>query len=125
LAQTSGLIQTIQEVHFNDMYPQNKNVKLKSAKRSLAERFIDAEWRVEPMQKPVNALIRNGWRLLVNVWRPDGELFARALADDELMTSQSQWMADIVDCEGTSRKSCIVRAQQEVRAILLSSRPKL
>ena len=123
LGQTDGLIKTIQDVHFNDMYPENRNVKMRSVKKSLAERFVDGQWTVEPMEKSVNALIRNGYRLLISVWRPDSKFFNRVMADEALSVTHAQWMSDMLDWEGKSRKSCIVRARQAVRAFLLSSKP--
>lgn len=118
MAKTSGLIRTIKDVHFNDMFPQNRNVKVKSKKQNLAERFVRGEWKVEPMQTTVNEMILNGMHLLQSVWRPGSDFFTRVCADDAL----TKWMANMIDVERNSRKGCIVRARQEVRALLLSSK---
>lgn len=61
---TKGLPSLIETIHYNPEKPCNHNIRNKSDKRNLYEKFIDTEWRVCDATNCLDELIRKGYKIL-------------------------------------------------------------
>ena len=59
-----GMTTLIENIHYNKDYPENHNVRCKSLKQNVFERYIDSEWRVCDASNTLDELIRKGYRIL-------------------------------------------------------------
>jgi hypothetical protein len=59
-----GMKTLIENIHYNKDYPENHNVRCKSLKQNVFERYIDSEWRVCDASNTLDELIRKGYRIL-------------------------------------------------------------
>jgi hypothetical protein len=64
LNQDEGVYELIKEIHFNPNVPQNKNIRLKSTKQNLLEKYYDGQWIPCDKNRTLDELLRNGYRLL-------------------------------------------------------------
>ena len=59
-----GMATLIENIHYHKDYPENHNVRCKSLKQNVFERYIDSEWRVCDASNTLDELIRKGYRIL-------------------------------------------------------------
>lgn len=59
-----GLTSLIENIHYNKEYPSNQNIRCKSLKQNIFEKYIDAEWRACDASNTLDELIRKGYRIL-------------------------------------------------------------
>lgn len=53
----SGVLRMLDSIFFNDMTPENHNVKMKSIKRMLVEVFRNPHWEIKSFQEVANSMI--------------------------------------------------------------------
>ena len=123
LAKNHGILKTIEDVHLNDRRPENRNVRITSLKRNLAERFVDGRWQPQHLSKTVDDLIYSGFRINSSVYLSDSE-FCMLVQEDPLFDGILQWMMDVngVRLAEGSRKEHVVRTRQQVRVMLMSTK---
>jgi hypothetical protein len=59
-----GMTSLIENIHYNKDYPENHNIRCKSLKQNVFEKYIDAEWRACDASNTLDELIRKGYRIL-------------------------------------------------------------
>jgi hypothetical protein len=59
-----GMSSLIENIHYNKDYPENQNIRCKSLKQNIFERYVDAEWRACDASNTLDELIRKGYRIL-------------------------------------------------------------
>lgn len=94
MARSPGLIETVRDVHLNAQRPENRNVRIQSRKRQLAERFMDGQWVVEPLSRLVDAMLYNGFRINSAPYYTD-PAFQKEVDDGPYSGMIQEWMADV------------------------------
>lgn len=61
-----GITELIENIHYNDNVPENKNVRFKSNKKNTFEKFRDNMWIECDASNTLDELIRKGYRILNN-----------------------------------------------------------
>lgn len=61
-----GITQLIENIHYNDDVPENKNLRFKSSKRNTFEQYTGREWIECDASYTLDELIRKGYRLMNN-----------------------------------------------------------
>ena len=59
-----NLVDIIKKIHFDDEFPQNKNVRLKSLKHGMMETFIDGKWIITDKGETFGQLLDKGATIL-------------------------------------------------------------
>jgi hypothetical protein len=59
-----GMATLIENIHYNKDYPENHNVRCKSLKQNMFEKYIDSEWRICDASNTLDELIKKGYRIL-------------------------------------------------------------
>jgi hypothetical protein len=59
-----GLSSLIEMIHYNKDYPENHNLRCKSLKNNVFERFVDTHWTLCDASNTLDELIRKGYRIL-------------------------------------------------------------
>lgn len=59
-----GMSSLIENIHYNREYPNNQNLRCKSLKQNLFEKYIDSEWRTCDASNTLDELIKKGYRIL-------------------------------------------------------------
>lgn len=59
-----GIVELIQNLHFDKTCPENHNVRLKSKKQELMEIYSDGKWQVKDQDQTLTELIQSGYRIL-------------------------------------------------------------
>ena len=59
-----GMSSLIENIHYNKDYPENQNIRCKSLKQNIFEKYVDAEWRVCDASNTLDELINKGYRIL-------------------------------------------------------------
>ena len=59
-----GMSSLIEKIHYNKDYPENHNLRCKSLKNNIFERFIDAQWTLCDASNTLDELIKKGYRIL-------------------------------------------------------------
>lgn len=59
-----GMPSLIEKIHYNKDYPENHNLRCKSLKNNVFERFIDAQWTLCDASNTLDELIKKGYRIL-------------------------------------------------------------
>jgi hypothetical protein len=54
----------IENIHYNKDYPKNQNIRCKSLKQNIFEKYVNAEWRACDASNTLDELIRKGYRIL-------------------------------------------------------------
>ncbi len=54
----------IEQIHYNKDYPENHNLRCKSLKKNVFERFVDAQWTLCDASNTLDELIKKGYRIL-------------------------------------------------------------
>lgn len=61
---SKGLTSLIEKIHYNKELPENHNVRHKSSKQNLMQRFIDNVWHDCDASNTLDELIKKGYRIL-------------------------------------------------------------
>lgn len=61
---SKGFTSLIENIHYNNDVPENRNIRCKSLKRNVFEKYIDSEWRSCDASNTLDELIRKGYRIL-------------------------------------------------------------
>lgn len=61
-----GITQLIENIHYNDHIPENKNLRFKSSKRDTFEHYTGSEWIECDASYTLDELIKKGYRLMNN-----------------------------------------------------------
>jgi hypothetical protein len=59
-----GMSSVIEMIHYNKDYPENHNLRCKSLKNNVFERFVDTQWTLCDASNTLDELIRKGYRIL-------------------------------------------------------------
>lgn len=78
-----GLTSLIENIHYNTDYPSNQNIRCKSLKQNIFEKYIDAEWRACDASNTLDELIRKGYRIL-NTHYTEHFMNDPSVQDDEM-----------------------------------------
>jgi hypothetical protein len=78
-----GMTNLIQNIHYNKDLPENHNLRFKSDKKNLFEKFVDSEWRLCDASNTLDELIKKGYRIL-NAHYTDFFMNDMSLMDDEM-----------------------------------------
>jgi hypothetical protein len=74
-----GLVDLIENLHFDKECPQNHNVRLKSKKQELMEVYSNGKWLVKDQDQTLTELIQSGYRIL----RMHGKKYKGDIIEDE------------------------------------------
>jgi hypothetical protein len=61
---SKGLTSLIEKIHYNEELPENHNIRHKSTKQNLMQRFIDNIWHDCDASNTLDELIKKGYRIL-------------------------------------------------------------
>lgn len=59
-----GMSSLIEKIHYNKDYPENHNLRCKSLKNNIFERFVDTQWMLCDASNTLDELIKKGYRIL-------------------------------------------------------------
>ncbi len=59
-----GITELIENIHYNDNVPENKNLRFKSSKKNTFEKYLDEQWMECDASNTLDELIRKGYRVL-------------------------------------------------------------
>jgi hypothetical protein len=59
-----GMSSLIEKIHYNKDYPENHNLRCKSLKSNVFERFVDTQWMLCDASNTLDELIRKGYKIL-------------------------------------------------------------
>lgn len=59
-----GISYLIEQIHYNKDYPENHNLRCKSLKNNVFERFVNAQWTRCDASNTLDELIKKGYRIL-------------------------------------------------------------
>ena len=120
LAMGQGIIDTIKDVHMNDIKPENKNVRMASMRNMVAESHANGIWVRHPVSRVVDMLIFNGYKLNSRPYRNDPEFhdYIHAVSNSDTVI---EFMADMLSVKQVAdrKKANIVRTRQGVRAMVI------
>ena len=77
-----GMTKLIENIHYNPNVPENHNIRCKSLKQNLFEKFIDSQWRICDASNTLDEIIRKGYRIL-NTYYTDNILSDPSIYEDE------------------------------------------
>jgi hypothetical protein len=78
-----GLTSLIENIHYNAEYPENQNLRCKSLKQNIFEKYVDYEWRACDASNTLDELIRKGYRIL-NAHYADNFMNDPEVLEDEI-----------------------------------------
>jgi hypothetical protein len=78
-----GMTELIDKIHYNNEFPENQNIRCKSLKQNVFEKYIDSEWRACDASNTLDELIRKGYRIL-NTHYTDNFMNDPELIEDEI-----------------------------------------
>lgn len=78
-----GLASLIENIHYNTEYPSNHNLRCKSLKSNIFEKYVEAEWRACDASNTLDELIRKGYRIL-NTHYTEHFMNDPAIQEDEI-----------------------------------------
>lgn len=78
-----GMTNLIQNIHYNKDVPENHNLRFKSDKKNLFEKWVDSEWRLCDASNTLDELIKKGYKIL-NSHYTDFLMNDTSLMDDEM-----------------------------------------
>lgn len=91
-----GMPSLIEKIHYNKDYPENHNLRCKSLKNNVFERFIDAQWTLCDASNTLDELIKKGYRILeahlAETYLSDPEFF-----DDEHRVEDMQRFRQVLN----------------------------
>jgi ribosomal protein L35 len=59
-----GMSSLIESIHYNDEVPANHNLRCKSLKKNIFEKFVGTQWIICDASNTLDELIRKGYRIL-------------------------------------------------------------
>ncbi len=59
-----GISSLIESIHYNKDYPENHNLRCKSLRDNVFEKFIDTRWTICDASNTLDELIKKGYRIL-------------------------------------------------------------
>lgn len=77
-----GMSKLIETIHYNEHFPENHNIRCKSLKQNIFEKYVDSEWRACDASNTLDELIRKGYRIL-NTHYTDNILSDPSIFEDE------------------------------------------
>lgn len=77
-----GMSKLIENIHYNPDVPENHNIRCKSLKQNIFEKYINSEWRACDASNTLDELIRKGYRIL-NTHYTDNILTDPTICEDE------------------------------------------
>lgn len=77
-----GMTKLIENIHYNPDLPKNYNLRCKSLKQNIFEKYVDSEWRVCDASNTLDELIRKGYSIM-NLYYIDNVLNDPEVQDDE------------------------------------------
>lgn len=80
---TKGLPSLIEKIHYNIELPENHNLRHKSTKQNLFQKFIDSSWHDCDASNTLDELIRKGYRIL-NTYYTDHVANDPTIFEDEI-----------------------------------------
>lgn len=78
-----GMTELIDKIHYNKEYPENQNIRCKSLKQNVFEKYIDSEWRACDASNTLDELIRKGYKIL-NTHYTDNFMNDPEVIEDEI-----------------------------------------
>ncbi len=91
-----GMSSLIEKIHYNKDYPENHNLRCKSLKNNVFERFVDTQWTLCDASNTLDELIKKGYRILeahlAETYLSDPEFF-----DDEHRVEDMQRFRQILN----------------------------
>jgi hypothetical protein len=78
-----GLTSLIENIHYNTDYPENQNIRCKSLKQNIFEKYVNSEWRACDASNTLDELIKKGYRIM-NAHYTDNFMNDPELLVDEL-----------------------------------------
>ena len=61
---TKGITKLIENIHYSDDVPENRNIRFKSNKNNTFEKYLDEQWIECDASNTLDELIRKGYRVL-------------------------------------------------------------
>jgi hypothetical protein len=77
-----GMTKLIENIHYNPDMPENFNLRCKSLKQNIFEKYIDSEWRICDASNTLDELIRKGYSIM-NLYYIDNVLNDPDVQEDE------------------------------------------
>lgn len=77
-----GMASLIESIHYNKEFPENHNLRCKSLKQNIFEKFTDDEWRACDASNTLDELIKKGYKIL-NAHYADNIMTQPDYYDDE------------------------------------------
>lgn len=78
-----GMTSLIENIHYNKDYPENQNIRCKSLKQNVFEKYVNSEWKQCDASNTLDELIRKGYRIL-NAHYTDNYLNDPEVVQDEI-----------------------------------------
>jgi hypothetical protein len=78
-----GMTSLIENIHYNKDYPANHNIRCKSLKQNVFEKYVDSQWRACDASNTLDELIRRGYRIL-NTYYVEHVMNDPSICDDEM-----------------------------------------
>lgn len=78
-----GMTSLIENIHYNKEYPENQNIRCKSLKQNVFEKYVDSEWRACDASNTLDELIKKGYRIL-NAHYADTFMNDPTITEDEM-----------------------------------------
>lgn len=100
-----GVVLAIKQIHFNDEYPANRTVRIKSLKHQLAEVHMNGDWQIKSLRKTEDMMISNANAYIARGLNPS------TVDDDTLQWMRNSYMKD--------SKS---RVREDVKSMLCNDR---
>jgi hypothetical protein len=80
---SKGLPSLIEKIHYNPDIPENYNIRHKSTKQNILQKFIDSNWHDCDASNTLDELIKKGYRIL-NAYYSDHIANDPSIIEDEL-----------------------------------------
>lgn len=77
-----GMTKLIENIHYNPDIPANFNLRCKSLKQNIFEKYVDSEWRICDASNTLDELIRRGYSIM-NLYYIDNVLNDPDVQEDE------------------------------------------
>ena len=92
-----GISSLIENIHYNKDYPENHNLRCKSWKDNVFEKYVDTRWTMCDASNTLDELIKKGYRILeshfAQQYSNDPEFF-----DDEDKVNAMQRFRIVLEC---------------------------
>lgn len=93
--QIPGVKTLIEKIHFSDEAPMNRNVRLKSLKKSLVEIKKDDKWVAKDTNEALETMIKKGCAIMNKLYFEDDDMMEKDL--NELDNKIQQFLLQIMD----------------------------